>query len=426
MAARTRITAALLTSLLLPAAAHATNGYFQHGYGIKAKGMAGVGIALPQDALAAATNPAGMAWVGNRVDVGLDWFKPNRSSEIVGNGGVPPFGVPSLDGRFDGNGRSSFLIPEFGLNRMISPALSAGVTVYGNGGMNTTYETSPFARMGGSSPAGVDLTQLFVSPTIAYKFLPRHSVGVSLNLAYQTFAASGLAPFGQFGLSSDPTRLSNNGHDDSTGWGVRIGWTGQVTDAITLGATYQSKTKMSRFDKYAGLFAEQGRFDIPANYGLGIAAKVLPGVVVAADVQKIEYSGVPAVANPLSNLFGGARLGEANGPGFGWRDMTVVKLGASWDVRPNLVLRGGLSHGRQPIPASETFFNILAPGVIETHLTLGATWTLANGHEVSLAYMHGFKKTVNGSGSIPPTFGGGNANLTMDQNALGIAYGIRF
>jgi long-chain fatty acid transport protein len=33
----------------------ATNGYFSHGYGIKSKGMGGVGIALPQDAMAAAT-----------------------------------------------------------------------------------------------------------------------------------------------------------------------------------------------------------------------------------------------------------------------------------------------------------------------------------------------------------------------------------
>lgn len=36
--------------------------------------MAGVGIALPQDAMAAATNPAGMAFVGDRLDVGVDWF----------------------------------------------------------------------------------------------------------------------------------------------------------------------------------------------------------------------------------------------------------------------------------------------------------------------------------------------------------------
>lgn len=415
-----------LVACSLPSLAGATNGYFSHGYGIKSKGMAGVGIALPQDALAAATNPAGMAFVGTRLDVGLDWFKPNRSSEIRGNGGVPPFGVPSLDGDFDGNGRSSFLIPDFGYNRMIDPSLALGLAVYGNGGMNTRYDTSPFARMGGSSPAGVDLTQLFIAPTVAWKINAAHAIGASLNFAYQQFAASGLQPFGQFGMSRNAAKLSNNGLDDSSGWGLRLGWTGQLNDAVTLGATWQSKMRMSRFDSYSGLFADQGRFDIPSNYGIGIAARVLPQLTVAADLQKIVYSGVSSVANPMSNLFSGNLLGDANGPGFGWRDMTVLKLGVSWQARPDLVLRGGVSHGRQPIPAGETFFNVLAPGVIENHLTLGATWTLANGHELSLAYMHGFRKTVAGSNSIPASFGGGNANLTMDQNSLGIAYGVKF
>ena len=48
----------LLLGLLAPTLAQATNGYFSHGYGIKSQGMAGVGIALPQDGLAAASNPA--------------------------------------------------------------------------------------------------------------------------------------------------------------------------------------------------------------------------------------------------------------------------------------------------------------------------------------------------------------------------------
>ena len=106
------------------------------------------------------------------------------------------------------------------------------------------------------------------------------------------------------------------------------------------------------------------------------------------------------------------------------RDMTVFKLGVSFEMNSKLTLRAGYSHGRQPIPAGETFFNILAPGVIEDHLTLGATWKLSNGHELSVAYMHGFEKSVNGSNSIPPSFGGGEANLRMSQNAIGIAYSI--
>ena len=69
-------------------AALATDGYFSDGYGIKAKGMAGVSIAMPQDTLAAANNPAGMVWQGDRLDLGLDWFRPIRNADSVGNAGV--------------------------------------------------------------------------------------------------------------------------------------------------------------------------------------------------------------------------------------------------------------------------------------------------------------------------------------------------
>jgi len=67
---------------------------------------------------------------------------------------------------------------------------------------------------------------------------------------------------------------------------------------------------------------------------------------------------------------------------------------------------------------------MLAPGVIENHLTLGATWQLGGGKELSVAYMHGFKKTV--SGGLPPTLGGGTADLRMSQNSLGVAFGWQF
>ena len=56
--------------------AHATNGYFSHGYSIKSKGMAGAGVAAPMDAMVPASNPAGLTEVGNRLDLGLSIFSP--------------------------------------------------------------------------------------------------------------------------------------------------------------------------------------------------------------------------------------------------------------------------------------------------------------------------------------------------------------
>ena len=419
---RIRSLAPLVVILLGSSTAFATDGYFSHGYGIKSQGIGGVGIALPQDGLAAATNPAGTAFVPDRADVGLTWFSPKRSAQIVGNA----FGA---DATYDGNGKSNFFIPEFGYVTKINQTTTAGVAVYGNGGMNTQYASNPYARFGSTGTAGINLEQLFISPSVAYKLNEQNALGLAVNFAYQKFSAQGLSAFSTASASS--SNLTDRGTDTSTGWGIRLGWTGQVTPDLTLGATWASKVKTGKFSNYSGLFANSGSFDIPENYGVGLAYKFAPVWTFAADVSQIKYGSVNSVANPLSNLTVlGNPLGSANGAGFGWKDVTVVKLGVSYDYTPDVTLRAGFNHSDQAIPSNQTFFNILAPATVQDHLTFGATWKTSTGGELSVAYAHGFKKTVNGANSIPPGnppgFGGGNANISLEENSLGVAYGWKF
>ena len=404
-------------ALFLPAISHATNGYFSHGYGVKSDGIVGIGIALPQDALAAATNPAGTVLVGDRIDFGLTLFNPKRGSEITGNG----FGAT---GSYDGNDTKYFFIPNFGYTKQLSPTTGLGVVVYGSGGMNTDYKNNPFAAFGSSGKAGINLEQLFIKPSVAWKLTDQHAFGAALNFAVQRFEAKGLGAFAP--ASANPGNLTDQGKDTSTGVGLHLGWNGKITPELSLGATWSSKIKASKFSKYKGLFADSGNFDIPENYGVGVAYKATPLLTLAADVQEIKYGDVKSVAYPLSNLSfapPAVLLGSAKGPGFGWKDIQVIKLGVSYDYSKDLTLRTGYSHADQPIPASQTFFNILAPGVIQDHLTLGATWKTASGSELSASYAHGFKQTVKGSGSIPGSFGGGEANIHLEENILGISYG---
>jgi long-chain fatty acid transport protein len=416
-----KLTSALAIAGLatVSSAAFATDGYFSDGYGMKAKGMAGVSIAMPQDTLAAANNPAGMVWQGDRLDIGVDYFRPIRNAEIVGNGG-------GANGSYDANDKKNFLIPEFGYNKMINPNMSFGVSVYGNGGMNTSY-TKPIPLFSGTTKAGIDLMQLFIAPTFAMKLNANNAIGISLNFAYERFKATGLQNFDNANYSSSPGNVTDKGYDSATGFGVKVGWNGQVTQSLALGATYQSKTNMGKLDKYQGLFAEKGAFDIPESYGAGFSWKMAPAWTLAGDYKHISYSKVAAVGNTVNCLFAGTcKLGADNGAGFGWDDMDVYKLGVTYEFSKAWTWRAGYSYGKQPIPASQTLFNMLAPAVNNDHLTFGATWTLPSKGEVTFAYMHAFENTVTGSASIPAGFGGGNANLKMYQDSFGVAYGIKF
>lgn len=420
---------AALCAAALPQSALATNGYFSHGYGVKSQAIAGVGIALPQDGLTAATNPAGTAFTGDRLDVGVNLFNPSRSSEIKGNSATFPDGgggtfTTSLDGNYSADGRDLFLIPEFGYSRQINSQLSVGLAVYGNGGMNTSYNTSPFQGFGESGPTKMNLEQLFISPSVAWKATPDHVFGAALNLAHQRFSIRGLTPFTQPGTSESSGNVHNQGTDSSNGAGVRLGWIGQIAPQWRLGATWSSKIQ-GRFDKYKGLFAEQGGFDIPANYGVGVSWQPTQDWTLGLDYQVIELSDVKSIGNPLSK-FATQQLGGSDGPGFGWKDVKVVKLGVIHQLNDAWTLRAGYSHATQPIPKSETFFNILAPGVVQDHLTAGFTWKASANSEWSAHYSHAFEKAVKGPGAIPANFGGGDANIRLKEDIIGVSYGWKF
>jgi long-chain fatty acid transport protein len=432
---------ALASASLVATSASATDGYFSHGYGMKAKGMAGAGTAMTADAFGGANNPAQMVFVGDRIDFGVDLFSPQRSASRSGS-------AAGIDGSADSDS-TLFAIPEFGFNKLINPKLSLGVTVYGNGGMNTDYpgdqipsasacagfnpNPGPYNLLCGNGRLGVDLSQLVIAPTVAYKLSDKHGIGIAPLFGYQRFKAEGLQAFDNPGVSTSSGNVTNQGYDTASGWGARIGWLGRITDQLTLGAAYSTKIAMSKFDKYKGLFAEGGGFDMPENYNVGLAFKASPSVTIAADYQRINYSKVKSVGNPSSLLlncpaFGGADasacLGGSNGAGFGWQDVNIWKLGIEYRHSDQLTLRGGYNHSDNPIQAKDVTINILAPGVVQDHLTLGLTYTFQGGGELTAAYMHAFQNSVTGSSlfnqvGVPA----GNEKIQMYENSLGVAYG---
>jgi long-chain fatty acid transport protein len=284
--------------------------------------------------------------------------------------------------------------------------------------MNTSYATNPYQP--GGSATGVDLSQMFVTGSLAYKVNERHSIGAGVTYVYQRFMAEGLGGFA--GMSSNSNALSNNGYDSADGWGVKLGWQGQVTDSLTLGASWSSRIETDRFDKYSGLFAEQGGFDVPESYGIGFAWQVSPRWTLAGDWERIEYSEIKSIGNPLAF---NAPLGADQGAGFGWDDIDVYKLGVIYAASPKLTLRAGFSHADQPIPASQTLLNILAPGVIQDHASIGASWQLSPEQSLTFSYTRALEEEVKGRNSMT-AFGGGEADLKMSQNIVGVAWQYRY
>ena len=399
--------------------AGATDGYFQVGFGPRQSALGGAGVADSRDAMAQTLNPAGIVGVGDQWQIGAAAFMPFRGYTAAGPGLPPRPGVDS-DSNF-------FVMPNFAYVRQIDDVSAWGISVYGNGGMNTNYPAvanpacpAPPASAGAGvfcgGPAGVDLMQAFVSLDYARQFGPV-KVGIAPTLAIQRFEAYGIGLFAP--ASSNPAAMTDRGYDYSIGGGLRAGIEWEAMPGLRFGVAGQTKMYMTKFDKYAGLFAEQGDFDIPAAITGGVAFDASPNLTLMFDYQHIFYSGVASISNPSAPPPAGAPFGLSNGPGFGWHDVDVFKIGAEWRANEQWTFRAGYAYSDNPIQPADVTLNILAPGVTQHHITAGGSYKMSERSTIDFFAMYVPETTVTG-----PDFTGGGApgstvTLKMNQFLFG-------
>jgi long-chain fatty acid transport protein len=449
-------------------AAMATNGYFTHGVGAQSKGMAGTGVGsnASMGPIIAASNPALSVWQGGDWEIGLGIFSPRRSYSVTESSNLGSFGTFSLgQGSYDSSSEW-FPIPYVAKNWILANENAVSLLFYGRGGMNTDWDdqnqTAFFDPTGqggtgvefpgtfGAGKAGVDLSQAFLSVTYAGKTSDRFSWGIGPVIAIQLFEANGVQSFAGFtqtfaegflgtGGPVPVTSLSNNGHDTSIGWGVSAGIWGALTDRVGVGLSYTSKMSMDEFSDYSDLFAEQGGFDIPASTKAGLSFLATDNMRINFDIEFTQFSEVSSVGNPLANIFNcftanpavapetSGCLGGPEGAGFGWDDMTTYKLGLEWGQDQNNTWRFGYSYGEQPIQSADVLFNILAPGVMEHHFTVGWTRQMAGGGALTLSFMYAPTVDVSGPNIFDftpaaPTTPPQTIELSMDQFEFEVAY----
>lgn len=423
-----KITTCLTAICLAGSAAQATEGYFQYGYGARQSGLGGAGVADSRDAMALSLNPAGLIDVQRQLQIGMALFMPYRSYTASGTNFV-------AQGSYD-SGDNIFPVPNIAYSAPIDGNSAWGIALFGNGGMNTNWplmsNTTPFCvGSGGSSGVfcdgsklHVDLMQAFVAVGYARSF-GAFSVGISPVAAIQRIRVQGLNGFA--GVSSDPSSLSGGKYSYSYGGGARLGVQWKVMPNVRVGFSGQTPIWMTKFKRYAGLFADGGNFDIPANITAGVAWDVMPNVTLMFDYKHIFYGSVSSIANPMSSP---GLLGQSNGPGFGWSDIDVFKIGAEWRYNPQWTFRVGYSHNTNPIHSADVTFNILAPGVVTDHFTGGFAYSPTPNSTLEFAAAYVPSNSVSGlekTGSPPfTTTAGSNIDISMRQIQLTMGYTYKF
>lgn len=371
MAGRVATTA---LAIVASGAAWATNGTQLTAYGSKAQGMGGVSLAFPQDALAAANNPAGMAFVGHRLDLSGQFVYVRSESSFLG---------------LENKGSGFSPVPEFGYNLPLNDKWTVGVSTAASGA-GFKYDDQLFT----GAPKGTEGLYLatVVLPTVTYKPTDNLAFGASL-------------AFGIHGLDiKNFPGVGDHGMRFATGTGARLGAMWNPSETLSFGAFYATKVRMGELDGYSSdiLASVGGRLDLPEQWGVGIAKDVSPKLKLGLDYLRINWADTQ-----FNDLFG-------------YRDQDVWRIGGSYQLRPDLTLRAGASIANRHFDDDYVNNNLLLTGINPNAISAGFTKVLGNGAELTSGFEYDFGSRADGSGPSSGSY------IDTEFFVVSVGYGMKF
>ena len=399
---------AVAAALTLPMTANATNGILPLGNGMVAHGFGGAGMANATETMSGVDNPALIARTPKQWGAAASLFSPLRSADFGG-------GYIDSDNNY-------FIIPQGGATMSINDKLDWGILLTAMGGMNTDYDAT---KLGLTGRAGFDLSGLLVYVPFSFKINPKHSIAVAPALGYEMMKAD--IPAGFMG-TGDPDM---SGSDSAFGWGVKLGYAGDLGNNVTVGVTYQSRIDMSEMSAFCdgstaifGALKQSGKdcsLDMPEQYGVGIAWQMSDKWKLVADVLQVNWSSVDVFGNTDKFTDPNSHVHQK---GFGWEDQTIYKIGFGFRSSEKLEWRFGYNYGKSPIGSDQIMYNLLAPAITEQHFTIGLGQTLSGKSQINYYFAYVPENEVD-SGVVPPS-GTSTMKAKMSQYALGIGYNASF
>ncbi|WP_454752830.1 OmpP1/FadL family transporter [Cupriavidus necator] len=306
------------------------------------------------------------------------------------------------------SGLKFFAIPSGGVNFQYDSKTTFGVVVYGEGAGGIYNQSA--VPVPGFSHLTTIFSANFIAPTVTRKLTDNLAVGVSLNLVSAAFLARGVAvPNGQpinSDLSSGLSQLPGHGMRFAFGAGFKLGVLWDVLPTLSVGASYTSKTALSRFSGYnRDIFASSdGRLDLPEEYGVGLSWRPIPALTLAADYLRINWGNTRVFGDPGS---------------FGYRNINVGRFGAAYDINNRWTVRAGYMVSG-PWSDSAHTMAVLGPVTQNRSVTAGFTYHIDKKQDLSFSFDYGLPNKVYGTGPSTGT------NLDTSINAYALQYSRKF
>gem|GEM_PF-404217 len=457
---------AVFLVLVMVVPSFATNGYQLIGVGQKQKSMGGAVTAAPMDAMTAITNPAGMARIGNRADFSMEAFMPDRQVDFTDEsleggkerGGSKLYGIPAL----------GWTAPAFGRNDMFF-----GGGMFATSGLGVDYGQSTMMpadklqgctdALGNFLPSCSDITfdgysaiQFWkMAPTVAWNVNDQLSLGIALNIDYQSVTIRekiGNVPFWNnpdnpfAGVYQMDVKLDLGRPTNQMGYGGSIGVLFDATPWLTLGASYTTKQYFKPAEyrvgagdvvNYNGATGEPGTYkldlDYPQQAAFGIAVKPHDMVMLTADVKWINWSDthddvtLEGPADSFNAAFNPSGKTDETDLEFGWEDQWVYAVGLQVQPVDRLNIRAGYNYAKAPLDTKDVFNNLIFPAIVEQHFAVGFDYMFGEHWGIGLTYMKAMKESMKGKYDVPQGFQdntpfeeSSNTKISLEEDSFGI------
>lgn len=419
------------TAIAASGHAMATNGMLMEGYGPIALSMGGAAQAYDNGTAAMMNNPATLQLGenGTRADFALGVLGPKVTSIGEKSGGT------------------SYVMPAIGWVRK-NDKYSYGIGIFGQGGMGTEYPASSMNAAGTSEPARSELAVGRVIAPVSYRVNEKFNLGATLDYTWASLDMRMAALFSQMaGMSPVPTggfatmmasmtpsttpqtvRIDFSNNNDFTGAAKSSGITGklgatfEVDKSLTLGASYQLKTRLGDMKTSAtGASLTMGNalpgrmvvhdFQMPSVLAAGLSWQASPQLQLVADVKHIGWASV--MKNFQMTFESSQGLGTM---GFtlpqNWNNQNVISLGGAYKVDSDWTVRAGYSHSSNPVP--DATVHPLFPAIIKNHVSAGFGYRISKSMTLDTAVSHAPKVSViNSQMNIPITHSQTNYQLML-------------
>lgn len=380
------------------------------GFAIYEQGTTGLGnafagaAAVAEDPTTIFWNPAGMTYLeGSRTAASGSVIVPRSDFTDMGSnigGGPMGGGIPIL-GSNGGDGGVAAFVGAFYYSHQMSDDVWFGFGLSAPFGLVTDYDP---AWVGRYHAIHSELLTINANPSMAFRVSESLSIGVGLSIQYAYASLSSAIcppnPAGGLLCTVDPSGsldgfLTFDG--SSFGFGGNVGVLWEPMQGTRIGVHYRSQIEqdiggsgaIATLPTMGGPITVTGgassTLTLPDSVAISAFHQLTPDIALLADATWMQWSDVPAIVINLSV----PGLPPTSTTTLMWDDTWRFSGGAIWQAMDDLLLRIGYAYDESPVP-SAAFRTPRVPDNDRHWATIGATYTVQPGVDLSLSYAHLF------------------------------------